>query len=236
MSSSRLNNIQKLLHEHCSPEWLDLLAFKSEEKIYPSESFLLKEGEEVEHIYIILSGKVKVFATEQPNEERIIRLAGDGYIVGHRSFGKNFNFPVSAKTLTTTTVLQIPIQVFQNLLKANNLFCYHFLMFMAEELKDSEIHIKELTNNTVLQRVTKVIKINAEVFGYSTIEKNMLSFTLSRKDIANFAGTTYETVIRTLNTLEKMGVIKTNKKNLYILNSKELHKIIEQKNVKQPAD
>lgn len=107
---------------------------------------------------------------------------------------------------------------------------------MAEELKDSEIHIKELTNNTVLQRVTKVIKINAEVFGYSTIEKNMLSFTLSRKDIANFAGTTYETVIRTLNTLEKMGVIKTNKKNLYILNSKELHKIIEQKNVKQPAD
>lgn len=229
MSSSKLNNIQKLLHEHCSPEWLDLLAFKSEEKTYPSESFLLKEGEDVEHIYIILSGKVKVFATEHPNKERIIRLAGDGYIVGHRSFGKNFNFPVSAQTLTKTKVLQIPIQIFQNLLKANNLFCYYFLMFMAEELKDSEIHIKELTNNTVLQRVAKVIKINAEVFGYSIVEKNLLSFTLSRKDIANFAGTTYETVIRTLSTLEKMRVIKTNKKNIYILNSKELRKIIEQK-------
>jgi CRP-like cAMP-binding protein len=77
-----------------------------------------------------------------------------------------------------------------------------------------------------------VLKINAGVFGYSVVEKNMLSYTLSRKDIANFAGTTYESVIRSLNTLEKMKVIRTNKKNIYILNNKLLDKIIEQKTEK----
>lgn len=232
MSSSSLNNLQNLIQKYCSDEWQELLAFKSQEKNFSPGSFFFKEGDEVEFVYIIIEGKAKVFTIQAPNEEKIIRIAGNGYILGHRSFGKNFYFPISAQALVKTSAQLIPIEVFQNLLKANNLFCYQFLLFMAEELKDSETHIKELTSNSVLQRVAKVLKINAEVFGYSIIEKNMLSYSLSRKDIANFAGTTYESVIRSLNTLEKMKIIRTSKKNIYILNSKMLDKVIEQKTEK----
>lgn len=181
-------------------------------------------GDTADFLYILESGRAKVYHS-QNGEERIIRIAAEGAILGHRCLGQEFVFPVGACLLTPAKLLKIPLSVFQDTLQANPKFCYAFLLFMSEELKASEQHINDLTTMNVLQRIAKVLLINARIFGFSRNDKQVLSYTLSRKDLANFAGTTYESVIRCITLLEKYHILKSEKKNIRLLNQKKLENI-----------
>jgi CRP/FNR family transcriptional regulator len=96
------------------------------------------------------------------------------------------------------------------------------MLFMAEELKRSERQRKDLLNMTVKQRVAKAIKINMESFGFSKEEPNLLSYTISRKDIRSLANTTYESTVRSLSEMQSEGVLKIEGKKLRILDVEKL--------------
>ena len=63
---------------------------------------------------------------------------------------------------------------------------------------------------------------NYKVFGFEKADSTKLSFTLSRKDLASKAGTTYETVVRVLAELSKNNIILAEGKSIHILNMDEL--------------
>jgi len=53
-------------------------------------------------------------------------------------------------------------------------------------------------------------------------DASLLSFTITRKDIASIANTTYESVIRSLSDLQSEGIVKIEGKKLRILDKKKL--------------
>ena len=120
----------------------------------------------------------------------------------------------------------IPMQLFLSTLKANNLFCYHFLLFFAEELRALDQHMRDLMNLDVAQRIAKVLKMNMVTFGFDTTNKKKLAFTLSRKDIASAAGTTYESVIRALSEFQREGIIDMVGKEIRIMKKRELERVM----------
>jgi len=116
--------------------------------------------------------------------------------------------------------------LFLSTLKANNLFCYHFLMFFAEELRVLDQHMRDLMNLDVAQRIAKVLKMDLDTFGFDVQDKRKLAYTLSRRDIASAADTTYESVIRTLAEFQRQGIIGLVGKQVRILKQKELVKML----------
>ena len=89
-----------------------------------------------------------------------------------------------------------------------------------------ESHMHDLMTMDVGQRVAKVLILDLETYGYDTEDKTKLAFTLSRKDIANAAATTYESVIRTLATLHRRRIIGLVGKEIRIRNEAALRKIV----------
>ncbi len=224
--TSRQYRLRDLIREHCTTEWRELMAQRNVERTFRKGEDIFKHGDVADTIYMIRHGRVKITVGPLHANERIIRLAGDGEIVGHRGIGEEPVYTATATALSETVMDSIPMSLFLTVLKANNQFCYHFLLFFAFELRMLDQHMRDLLNTTVPQRIARTIKMNMDAFGFDPLDKKRLAFTLSRKDIANTADTTYESVIRTLAEFQRMGIIELEGKQIRIIRKKDLERVL----------
>ena len=212
------NHHNCFINKYCSEEWKPLITFHKTSIDYPAGATIFSEGDPVKGIYQIYSGKIKVVTSYNGEKERIVRLAKEEQILGHRGLGGKMIYPVTAITLEKSQVTFIPIDVFYNALKANSELAFHMLMFYADELKASEKRMKMLASMNAKEKIAVSIMNIVNAFGFNTNDTNRLSFTPTRKDIASIAGTTYETVIRVLGDLEKSKIILLEGKTIRVLN------------------
>lgn len=213
--------MDSFLKQYCSPEWQEFVEFHKLTIEFDAGTLIFKEGDPVKGLFIVNTGKVKVYNKETDEKENIIRLAADGEVVGHRGFGGNWIYPVSAKTYEKTITTFIPLTIFNIVAKANAEFTYQLMMFFANELRVSELNI----NIPVKNRIAKAILTNYHTFGADPRDNAKISLTIPRKDYANMVSTTYETVIRVLSELNKEKIIELKGKSIRILDFDKLNNI-----------
>ncbi|MCK6649843.1 MAG: Crp/Fnr family transcriptional regulator [Bacteroidia bacterium] len=178
---------------------------------------MFKQGDKVNGIHFIVKGNVKVSVLKSEHPERILRLAGPDKILGHRGIA-NSHYSITATALTDCEILFLPNDIFITLLRTNPDLSMFLINFLAVEMRDSEDRMINLIQLDVKERIACILITLSESFGFDEKEPTKLSYTLSRKDFASFAGTTYETVIRTLISLQKSKLIKLAGKEIHILN------------------
>lgn len=205
------------LYKYCSKEWHSIIDSSQVLSRINKGGIIFAEGEEVKGIYILIKGKVKVISTYDKDKERIHRLAGEGKLLGHRGLTSKL-YPISAIALIDSMVIFIPEDIFIKLIKTNPELSIYLVRFLVEELKESEERVKNMMRVDVKRRIAGILLNLVDSFGYDNDKKGKLRYTLSRKDFASMAGTTYETVIRTLVYLQQKKLIKLEGKLIYIKN------------------
>lgn len=215
--------------KHCSDEWLAVFEKNSKSVYVQAGERIFREADPVKGIYFIEQGKVKVLSGLSNGEERIIRIAGNGGILGHRAINTQF-FYISAEALTDTHLTYIPMNIFLKVIRANPGMAIYLINFLSDELRDDEDRMKKLLVPDPRVRIAVVFVKIIDCFGYNKLKKNKLDFTLSRTDFANMAGTTYETVIRTLALFKESGLISLEGKEIVILNESELRRLAAESN------
>ena len=205
-----------LLCRLCQKEWLPAVsAHRTNYKVAKGET-IFREGDKVEGIYFVYEGTVKVHKHWGEEKELILRFAKKGAVIGHRGLGKDLVYPVSGTALEPTTVCFVPLDFFEASLKVNHHFLYELMQFFATELKESERNMRNLAHMPVKGRIAQCLFTLEEKFG--TAEDGFLNITLSRQDLASFAGTTYETAFRMLNELLEEKAITVDGKRIGITN------------------
>ena len=204
------------LYQKCLKEWRPALDANREIIHYKKGEILFKEGDKVEGVYFMLEGVIKVHKHWGDDKELILRFAHQLDILGHRGLSThNLFYPISATSLADTTVCFFNLEFFYATLKVNTGFMYDFMMFMADELQLSERGMRDLAHLQVKSRVAKTILTLAKKFGIT--DEGFIGITVSRQDIAAYTGTTYETVYKLLMEFTETGLIKTDGKDIAIL-------------------
>ncbi len=214
--------MESFLDRHCSKEWKDFVDSKLIKLTFKKDQYIFNAGEKTQGLFFIDSGKVKVTYRQFNGSDRLIRLAKTGDVLGHRGFGGNWTYPISAIALEDTQISFMSIETFNTLSRINADFTYHLMMLFAEELRKSEAKIKQYP---AVNLIARAIFDNYKAFGFENDKSTKLSYTLSRKDIASKAGTTYETVIRFLADFSKQGIIKLEGKSIHILDLEKLRSL-----------
>ncbi len=209
-----------MLCKLCLKEWLPAIDANRESYHFKKGEQLFTEGEKVTGIYFIYTGTVKVHKKWDSEKELIVRIARKGDIVGHRGLGKDIYYPVSGTALEPTDVCFIDLDFFISTLKVNHDFIYQLMMFFAGELKESEKNMRNLAHMPVKGRVAQAVLNLHDKFGENS--DGWIDIVLSRQDVASFAGTTYETVFRIMNEFIQSGAIRTEGKNIGIINKQLL--------------
>ena len=209
------------LCKRCLPEWLPAVEASRKTFYYKKGDLIFREGEEVKGIYFVYSGKVKVHKKWGEEKELIIRFAQKGDILGHRGLGQQVgNYPISATALEPVQVCYIDLDFLQSTLKINYEFIYQLLLFFADELQESERKMRNLAHMQVKGRIAQALITLRDKFGITA--DGLIDVSLSRQDLASFAGTTYETVFRIINELTDDQLIRTEGKYIAILDTDKL--------------
>jgi len=209
----------------CLPEWLPAIDVNRKNYHFNKGELLFKEGEKVMGMFFINSGKVKVHKNWDDEKELILRFAGQGDIVGHRGLGNDIYYPVSGTALEPVTACFIDLPFFLSSLKVNHELTFQLMMFFASELQESEKKMRNMAHMPVKVRVAHALVKLKEKYGIN--KEGYVDITITKQDIASFAGTTYETVFRIMNELATDMIISMDGKKFCILNEDELAKYIQ---------
>jgi CRP-like cAMP-binding protein len=209
----------------CLKEWAPAIAANRKNYHFTKGELLFREGEKVTGMYFIYAGKVKVHKKWDDEKELIVRFAGKGDIVGHRGLGSDTHYPVSATALEPVDICFIDLDFFLASLKVNHDFTFQLMMFFAEELHESERKMRNMAHMPVKGRVIQaLLKLKNK---YGETNDGFVDITITKQDIASYAGTTYETVFRIMNELETDKIISTKGKNFRIINTRALENLLQ---------
>lgn len=204
----------------CSREWQAAIAAHRQHFLYKKGEQIFKEGDPVTGIYFIYEGSVKIHKQWGPDKELIVRFAKKGDIFGHRGFGNEPHYPITATALETVSACYIGLDFFYASLKTNTDFLFKLMMFYAEELQTSEKNMRNLAHMPVKGRVATALLRLEERFGRT--DSGAIDIVLSRQDLASYAGTTYETVFRLLTEFNNEGIISLAGKDIIIKDKNKL--------------
>lgn len=190
------------------------------------QQFLI-EGAPTQGLYFVYKGKVKTVKTGIYGREQIVRLTTAGDVVGFRGFGTSNRNLIGAAALEETILCNFSNADMLEILKNVPEFTYDLMLFYAQELNKSENNIRKIAQMNVRERVIDTLLYIYRKFGQS---KDVIEVDLSRRDLADFAGTTEEQVIRVLSSLKKEELILTVGKKIGLLNIEKLRfEIVEHK-------
>lgn len=209
-----------LLCRLCTKEWLPAVEAHRKNIKYKKGETIFSEGDTVTGIYFVYEGTIKIHKHWGADKELILRFARKGDIFGHRGLGGNTHYPITATALEPVTVCYMEQEFFYASLKTNTDFLFNLMLFYAEELQDSENNMRNLAHMPVKGRVANALLRLHQRFGVT--EEGYINISLSRQDIASYAGTTYETLFRLVTEFTGNGLILADGKNITLLNKDKL--------------
>ncbi len=208
----------------CHVDWLAFANEKKTQKLFRKGQHVFLEGNPVFGVFFIQQGKVKVTASNFNGKKQIVRLAGDGHILGHRGYTGE-TYPIDAFTLEDSCICFFDNQTLYDLFMENPMFSFEMMMFYSKELRKSEQRNKFFAQMTVEEKIIFTLLYMESTFGINALDK-AINVTLSRQEIAEIAGTNAEQVSRTITSLNEKGFIRLVGKKILIMDAEGLKKKI----------
>jgi len=196
-------------------EWISALDAHRKNFVVKKGDDIFQEGEVVKGIFFVYEGVVKVHK-QWGEKELIVRFAKRGAIIGHRGLGKDLIYPVTGTAIESTKLCFVEMDFFQASLKVNHGLLYELMEFFATELKESERNMRNLAHMPVKSRIAQCLLLLDEKFGHTP--DGFLNISISRQDLASYAGTSYETAFRVMNEFVEENAISIQDKRFIIQN------------------
>jgi len=181
---------------------LQAIAEEGVVRSFPKASILINEGDVSESLYIVLSGRVKVFASNAAGREIVLSFVVPGEYVGEMSLDGS---PRSASVMTVepTTCAIITRASFRNFLFAHPEFAMHLIGKLIQRIRATTENVKSLALSDVYGRLVRLITTLA-------VERNgvmMVPEKLTQQDIAERVGASRDMISRLLKDLVGGGYL-----------------------------
>jgi len=193
---------------------LDVVRSVANEKQYPKNAVVLTEGEMGDSLYMIQSGKVKVFIGDQDGREMILKLLGPGDFFGEMSMIEKQPRSASVTTLEGSVFLVMSHASFEKCIEQVPRIATIVMRILAQRVREADKKIGTLALMDVYGRVASTLLELAVVDN----GKMMVSEKLSQQDLANMVGASREMVNRILKDLSDRGFISVESKSITIIN------------------
>src|SRR5947207_1327073 len=126
-----------------APETLRQIAASGVIRAYPKNTVIINEGEVGDSLFIVLSGRMKVFASNAAGREVVIAFHGPGEYVGEMSLDGS---PRSASVMTVepTTCAVVGRASFLEFLLAHPDFALHLIEKLIQRVRLTTENVKSL--------------------------------------------------------------------------------------------
>ena len=191
---------------------------------YEKNALIHAEGDESRSIWMLLSGKVRIYKEGIGQRPQIIRLLKPYDLFGYRAVIAGEGYNSSASAFEPCAVYRMDSDAFIHLVRENGQFCYQVMLTMAKDLAISEIQTVNLTQKHIRGRLAESLLHLRNNYGMESDGKT-LSMRIPREDLANMSNMITSNAIRTLSQFAQEGLISVDGRTIKLLNEKELERI-----------
>jgi CRP/FNR family cyclic AMP-dependent transcriptional regulator len=181
-------------------------------RTFPRNTVIISDGDQSDSLYIILSGKVKVFASNAAGREVVIDFDGPGEYVGEMSL---FGAPRSASVVTTepTTCAIVTRARFREFVLTHPEFALHLIEKLIHRVRHTTESVKSLALSDVYGRLVQLLNTLA-----CTVDgKLVVPERLTQQDIADRVGASRDMISRLMKDLVGGGYLKIEDRVITIL-------------------
>jgi CRP/FNR family transcriptional regulator len=184
---------------------------------------IFQDGDKGDGIYIVETGKIKVYKLSLDGKEQILHIFGPGHTFGEVPVFQGKSFPASAMALEPSDIVFLPRDRFVELITSTPALSMNMLADLSRRLRAFTIQIEALSLKEVPARLA------AYFLTLSKEQKNAarIHLPISKALLSNLIGTTPETISRMLKKMGDAGLIEVQTRTIEILDKESLIELSE---------
>lgn len=191
-------------------------------KAYTKNDIVALAGEQVNNLYIILSGVVKGEMIDYSGKTiKIEDVEAPRPLATAFLFGKENTFPVTVTAVSEVKILSIPVNQFLSLLQKNTRLLKNYLNSISSRSQFLSRKLHFLSFKTIKGKMAHYLLQQADP-DHSTVR-----LTATQQQLAELFGVTRPALARVLGEMQSENLIETDRKTIKILNKERLSQIIQ---------
>jgi CRP/FNR family cyclic AMP-dependent transcriptional regulator len=196
MSNAILEKVE--IFEGLSQQELEALSNSSMTRSYPKNTVIINENDHADSLYVIESGRVKIYCSDKNGKEFIMNTLSEGDYFGELALLDDEKRSASVRTMEKSNFCIIYKEDFNKILEEQPNIAKTLIRNLTRRVRKLTLDVKALALQDVYGRVTNVLN--------SLVEEredgvNIIPDKLTQQDIADRVGASREMVARILKDL-----------------------------------
>jgi len=191
-------------------------------RAFAAGEMLFAEGEPCKGLYIVVSGRVRIFKTAATGREQVLTVEGPGASVAELPVFDGGSYPASGAAMERTEVLFISRADLRALCLEKPEVSLKMLQVVGQRLRRLVGIIEELSFTTVRHRLISWLLRAASTEGRRSERGLVISLHGSHQELAAQIGTVRELVSRNLARLQAQSFIEMSGREITILDKEGL--------------
>lgn len=187
---------------------------KGETRYATPKEVLFRQHQYAKGVFLLHSGKVKIYTTLPDGQCRILYLYSKGALIGYRQVISGEQYPVTAEVVEKGIVSYLSAESFLRLTQTVPSFSTSLLEALSLEFTVWVNQISIFSHYPV--RIRLCICLLILWYKYTHEGRANQPISLSRSNIAEYVGASLETVVRHLKYLEDGGYIERSGRRLWV--------------------
>jgi CRP-like cAMP-binding protein len=196
------------LFSRLEPAQLDALASATTTRRLAPREELFHKGDAAAQVYVIASGRLKVTSTSSDGDEVVLNLLDSGEVVGELPLLVGGERTASVCALEPTELVVLERREFLRFLREHPDASVALLAVLAERVVRLSEYLEDTIFLGVAARIAKKLLLLAEQFGEESDGGVVVALKLSQGELANYVGTTRETVNKQIRAWTDDGIVR----------------------------
>jgi len=193
------------------------LASLADIKKYSKHQIIYRVGDAPEDVYVLVNGIIKIISKSGEGREVIKTIIPPKSLFGIEFLSSQSERSNTAKSIDKDLVcFAINSKDFKAYLKENWTLTERFIKMQGTRLKYLEDRFESLVFKDARERIIDFLKDNARKNGRQVGLEMLIKHSLTQQDIANYTGTSRQTVTYVLNDLKRQNQIYFKRKSILI--------------------
>jgi CheY-like chemotaxis protein len=189
--------------------------------IFLKDASIYKEGNNSNYIYLINKGLVKCHKLDEQGKQLTTALYKEDDLFGYTSFSQNLVYQESATAIKKTELVGLSKKTLTGVLNKNHKVTLELIELLTEDLAVVKDQLLQMAYSSVSKKTAKTILMFAEKLNRRPEDH----IKITRNDLASVAGIATETLIRTMSSFKKQGLIEIEGRTIRILDLEKLKEI-----------
>lgn len=178
---------------------------------YRRSTLIINEGDESDSLYVVISGRLKVYRSDEQGKEIILGFLGPGESFGELALLDQAPRSASVETQETTQLASISQRAFYGFLESHPMVALNLVRSLAQRVRQLTDSIADLALLDVYGRVARVLLKEAK-----QEDGQLITDKLTHQDIADMVGASREMVSKIVKELKTGGYISIEEKRILI--------------------